>query len=236
MMRGLTVIESRHNPYFLTPHTVFQMQETGQDFVGVRRVSVHDVSQPVTLEISNAGLSLLFIWLPCLFEKLDLLSTSIEGKKDFKDIESRIRAIFILQRLVAEEEREYKEQEFALNRILTACPFHIPLPRKQELAKHELQSVDSILKRVQTDWETLKHTSVQGLQRSFIERPGRLEAHEDVWVLYVESRAYDVLLDSCPWSFNGIRLPWLKKRIVVVWREKTFDWDGSRKRSGGFSD
>lgn len=79
---------------------------------------------------------------------------------------------------------------------------------------------------MKANWEKLKNTSVKGFQHSFIERPGRLEQREDKWVLYVEERAYDILLDSLPWSYRQIRLPWLKKKISVIWRDKEeFDFE-----------
>ena len=60
----------------------------------------------------------------------------------------------------------------------------------------------------------------QKFQLNFIERPGRLEQREDKWVLYVEGRSYDMLLDFLPWSYRLVQLPWLEKRINVVWRDK----------------
>lgn len=176
--------------------------------------------EPEYIEVSNAGLCLLTLWLPRLFEMLNLISFNAEGNKDFKDLESRIRAIFILQRLVTDEKLEYKEQDLAFNRVLTACPFYVPLPRKVMLTEYETQTVESMLLGVKENWRQLKNTSVKGFQRSFIERPGKLEIHEDIWVLYVENRAYDLLLDALPWSYKEIRLPWLKKKIKVVWRDQ----------------
>lgn len=150
---------------------------------------------------------------------LGLLVVNDDNKKDFKDTETRIRAIFILQRLVTDEQREYKEQDLAFNRILIGCPFHVPLPKTLELTQNEIETAESMLTGVKANWDKMKNTSINGVQRSFIERPGKLEQLEDKWVLYVENRAYDILLDSLPWSYRQIRLPWLKKKISVVWRD-----------------
>lgn len=188
--------------------------------------ALKEAAQPEYIEVPNAGLCLLALWLPRLFDMLGLLETGADGKKDFKDTDTRIRAIFVLQRLVTDEKREYKEQELAFNRILAACPFSVPLPKTLELTDTELQTVESMLAGVKSNWNKLKGTSVKGFQRSFIERPGKLEQREDKWVLYVEERSYDILLDSLPWSYRRIRLPWLKKRMDVVWRDKEeFDFE-----------
>lgn len=185
--------------------------------------AIEDAVQPEYMEVPNAGLCLLALWLPRLFDMLGLLA---DDKKALKDTEARIRAIFILQRIVTEEVREYKEQELAFNRILTACPFHVPLPKTLELTENEIRTVASMLDGVKANWSKMANTSVKGFQRSFIERPGRLEQREEKWVLYVDNRAYDILLDSIPWSYRQIRLPWLKKKINVVWRDKEeFDFE-----------
>ena len=188
--------------------------------------TLKEAAQPEYIEVPNAGLCLLALWLPRLFDMLGLLETGADGKKDFKDTDARIRAIFVLQRLVTDEKREYKEQELAFNRILAACPFSVPLPKTLELTDTEIQTVESMLAGVKSNWDKLKGTSVKGFQRSFIERPGKLEQREDKWVLYVEERSYDILLDSLPWSYRRIRLPWLKKKINVIWRDKEeFDFE-----------
>ena len=181
---------------------------------------LEDVVQPEYIEVPNAGLCLLAIWFPRLFDMLGLLAADADGKKDFKDIETRIRAVFILQRLVTDEGREYEEHELAFNRILTGCPFQVPLPKTLNLTDNEIQTIESMIAGVKNNWDKLRNTSVKGFQYSFIERPGRLEQRVDKWVLYVENRAYDILLDSLPWSYRLVRLPWLKKRINVVWRDK----------------
>lgn len=187
---------------------------------------LEDAVQPEYIEVPNAGLCLLAIWFPRLFDMLGLLAANADGKKDFKDIGTRIRAVFILQRLVTDEVREYEEHELAFNRILTGCPFHVPLPKTLELTQNEIQTAESMLAGVKANWDKLKNTSIKGFQRSFIERPGRLEQREDKWVLYVENRGYDILLDSLPWSYRIIRLPWLRKKINVVWRDKEeFDFE-----------
>lgn len=182
-----------------------------------RPESLENVMQPEYIEVPNAGLCLLALWLPRLLAMLGLLN---EDKKDLKDAEARIRAIFILQRLATDHEKEYMEQELAFNRILTGCPFHIPLPKSLELTEYEIRNVEAMLSGVKANWNKLKATSVKTLQRSFIKRPGRMEQQEDKWVLHVEGQAYDLLLDSLPWSYSPIRLPWLKKKIQVAWRNK----------------
>ena len=184
---------------------------------------IEEAMQPEYISVTNAGLCLLTPWVIRLLSMLDLLT---EDKKDLKDMDARIRAIFILQRLVTAEQREYKESDLAFNRVLVACPFNVPLPKRLELTDKEIETVESMLAGVKANWSKMENTSIGGFQRSFIEREGQLEQRENKWVLTVEDKAYDILLDSLPWSYKMIRFPWLKKPISVSWRDKEeFDFD-----------
>ena len=175
------------------------------------------VGAPEYISVGNAGVVLLTPWFPRLFGMLGLLD---EEKKDFRDMESRIRAIFIIQRLVTYEEREYEEKELSFNRILVSCPFSEPLPVKMELTENELQTIEYMLDGVKNNWTKVQNISIKGFQTNFIERSGNLEQREDKWSLFVDPRAYDMLLDTLPWSYDRVRFPWLKKQIHVSWRTK----------------
>lgn len=183
----------------------------------IEEVDLESMPKPNYLPIGNAGLCLFAPWLLRLFGMLDLLN---EKKNEFKNIDAKVRAIFILQRLVTAEVRLYKETELAFNRLLVACPFNVPLPKNIELSQKEVETIESMLSGVKANWIKLKNTSVGGFQRSFIERDGFLEQQDKKWVLTVDNKAYDILLDSLPWSYKTIRLPWLKKPIYVKWRNK----------------
>ena len=200
-----------------------KINKTFTELLAELKVSENEVAeleeavQPDYIPVTNAGLCLFAPWIIRLFGMLELLS---EDRKDLKDMDARIRAIFILQRLVTAEQREYKESDLAFNRLLVACPFNVPIPKNLELTDKEIETVESMLAGVKANWPKMVNTSVGGFQRSFIERDGRLEQQEGKWVLTVENKAYDILLDSLPWSYKMIRLPWLKKPISVSWRDK----------------
>lgn len=172
---------------------------------------------PEFFPVGNAGLCLFSPWLVRLFGMLGYLD---EGKKKLKDTASKIRAVFLLQYLVYGEEREYRETELYFNRLLAGLSRHVPLPKRLSLTDEEKQTVNSMVAGVKANWPKLQDTSVEGFRRSFITRNGTLEQQEERWLLTVEKKTHDILLDSVPWSFRQIRLPWLKKYIQVIWNEK----------------
>ena len=175
------------------------------------------MSDPKIFFIDNAGLCLLSAWFLRLLSMLDYLN---EARKDIKDTKSRIRAIFLLQYLTCQEEKEYQETELVFNRLLVGLPMHIPLPKRLELTAEEKQIADSLLSAVKAHWSKMNGTSLKGFLQSFVTRTGRLEEQDEKWVLTVDDKAFDILLDSIPWGFRQIRLPWLKKYIQVKWHEK----------------
>lgn len=173
--------------------------------------------EPDYLFINNAGLCLLSPWLPRLFDRLGYLN---EEKKDFKDTTSRIRAVFVLQYLVCPEESNFSEVELTLNRILVSLRMNVPLPKQLSLTDEEKLSADSMVSAVKDYWPKMSGTSLKGFRQSFISRGGRLEQKDEKWMLTVDDKVYDVILDTVPWSFKQIRYTWLKKYIQVLWHEK----------------
>lgn len=169
------------------------------------------------LSVGNAGLCLLAPWFIRLFSMLGYLD---EERKKFRNTASKVRAVFLLQYLVCGEERDWREPELAFNRLLTALPGHVPLPRRLALTGEERQTADGMMAGVKANWPQMNGTSVQGFRYSFIARNGLMEQEEERWLLTVEEKAYDVLLDTVPWGFRQIRLPWLKKYVQVKWQEK----------------
>jgi hypothetical protein len=68
------------------------------------------------------------------------------------------------------------------------------------------------------NWQSLGNTSIAGLRESFLQREGRLLWNDDAWSLSVSAAAYDMLLDTLPWSLSAIRLGWMKQVLHVQWR------------------
>lgn len=168
------------------------------------------------VEVHNAGITLLNPYLPMLFHRLGYLNTEHKG---FKDEDSQIRAVFVLQYLVYGEQREYSELDLFLNKILVGLTDYIrPLPRKIELDEKEKEMVDNLLEAACQNWEKMSRTSMLAFRISFLQRKGVVSYTENVWNVRVEEKGYDILLDSVPWGFKIFMAPWMKNRIVVKWR------------------
>jgi hypothetical protein len=66
-------------------------------------------------------------------------------------------------------------------------------------------------------WKALKNTSIAGLRATFLARDGLLTQREEDWVLRVERKTLDVLLDRIPWGYSTVAMPWNNYVIHVEW-------------------
>jgi hypothetical protein len=81
-----------------------------------------------------------------------------------------------------------------------------------------VEVVEGLIRGMIQNWKSVGNTSVAGFRESFLQREGRLQLQQDAWHLLVEQRAFDLLLDSLPWSFATVRHPWMERVIYVEWR------------------
>jgi len=174
--------------------------------------AVPELRQGKPVYIANAGMVLLSPFFPVLFSKL---SVTEAGK--LPDKEAQIRAIFLLQYAVFGSQ-EFPEHELELNKLLTDFKTGVPIPRSFELSDEDKATVDSMLEGTLKHWGRLANTSIAGLREGFLQRDGRLEEQDDLILLTVEEKAYDMLLDNVPWNFRNVRYSWMKKGIQVKWR------------------
>ncbi|KAA6345988.1 hypothetical protein EZS27_005568 [termite gut metagenome] len=162
--------------------------------------------------IDNAGIALLLPYLPRLFSLLELTEAGT-----FKDRDAQVRAMFLIQYIVFEK-TEFPEYEMTLNKILTGFKTGIPIPHELELTEKEKETALTMMKSIMKHWEKLKNTSIAGLREGFLQRQGKLEVEDDFYILTVEEKSYDMLLDTVPWGFKTIKYTWMDKTLRVRWR------------------
>lgn len=163
------------------------------------------------LYLNNAGLVLLWSYLPRFFRTIGLVDA-----KDFINGEARERGLLMLQYLVSGK-TEFQEHELLLNKLFCGWPLPEPVTCKLDIRDHERAEVDTLLDAVIENWKSLRKTSRNGLREAFLQREGRLSRDEMGWQLKVNRVGVDVLLESLPWGIGLIRLPWMKDTIRVEW-------------------
>jgi len=171
------------------------------------------VKPAVGLEIAldNAGLVLLWPYLPELFRKLELL-----GKTADQPERPKLEAVLLLQQLVTGQPAA-PEQQLALNKLLCGVAQNMPVPRRLRRSKVWDAEIEGLLTAVIKHWSVLKDTSVFGMRSSFLQRDGLLSEAEQGWLLRVDRKVYDLLLEQLPWGIGMIQLSWMDKPLRVEW-------------------
>ena len=161
--------------------------------------------------IQNSGLILFSTFFPALFNELHFIN---DGK--FINKEMQVKALFLLYYLSTglSEAPEYTLQ---LNKILCGLDIEEPIPFSVELTALEKQEAEQLLQDIIIHWNVLKNSSVEALQGSFIMRDGLLSNVNEHWLLQVDRKGYDVLLDHIPWSWKTIKFNWMNTYIEVEW-------------------
>ncbi len=87
----------------------------------------------------------------------------------------------------------------------------------EKLSDEIKSECEELLGEVLRHWSKLKNTSAAALRETFLQRNGKLTEVENGWLLNVEQKGFDILLDSLPWGIGTIKLPWADYKLHVEW-------------------
>ena len=165
--------------------------------------------------VDNAGLVLLHPFLSALFQELGWADGMGFVQPNFHQ-----RAVLLTQYLVHPADI-FPEYQLRLNKLLCGYPLEDTLPlHPDEDAAREHEKAVQLLQNVLRQW-TLNgqpaNSSIQGLRDSWLRRRGKLVRREHYWVLQVEQKAFDVILNSLSWNTRMIQLPWMQEVLWVEW-------------------
>jgi hypothetical protein len=161
--------------------------------------------------VPNAGLVLLWPFLPAFFKKLKMW----EGKA-FASPADQQRAVLLSDFLVSGAS-EAEESDLLFNKFMLGYPLEESLPATFEPTPNEVAEGQDLLQSVRDHWGALGKTSVQGMQQSFLQREGRFRLEAEQGQLLVERKGVDVLLEKLPWSLGFVRLSWMDRPLYVEW-------------------
>jgi len=159
--------------------------------------------------VDHAGIVLLHPFLPLCLEGLGIARGT--------ELALRDRALGVLHYL-ATGERAAPEYELVLAKVLCGVPISEPVAAVT-LTDVETAEADALLEAAIRHWGALRSSGRDGLRHAFLMRPGKLSPEEGGdWLLRIEPRGADVLLDQLPWSLSMIQLPWMRRLLRVEWR------------------
>lgn len=164
------------------------------------------------VSISNAGMILCWPFFGRFFGALGLVE---QGK--FKGQQAEERAVQLLQYL-ATGLTTFEEWDLSLNKVLCGVPLNTPISPSIELTVEEEELVRKLINGTIFNWEKMRGTRLETFRETFFMREGMLYEKDNRWELFVERKAYDVLMDTMTWNISMINLSWMKKRLNVQWK------------------
>jgi hypothetical protein len=161
--------------------------------------------------IGNAGLVLLHPFLQSLFEHLGLTK-----ENRWIDTPSHYKAVLVSEFLVTGTD-EFEEFNLVLNKILCGIGLDEIIVTEMRISAEIRQECEDLLNGVITHWSVLRNTTIEGLRETFLQRSGKLSKTDDGWLLQVEQKSVDVLLNHLPWGIGIVKLPWMNEMLFVEW-------------------
>ncbi|MBQ0733530.1 contractile injection system tape measure protein [Aquimarina celericrescens] len=186
-----------------------QMQSTGRPTVIEKLQSQFEDTDFISIE--NAGLLLLWPFLPRFFENLGLME-----EKTFIDENAEHKAVCALQYLCDADESELFEGVLPLNKVLCDIPLEEPITFVM-LSEEEKEIANGLLHAVIKQGPHWKNLSLEGLRASYLRRQGSLRIQDSHWLLQVQKETHDITLQKLPWGCSTIKLPWMTRPMMVEW-------------------
>ncbi|MEP7377634.1 MAG: contractile injection system tape measure protein [Chitinophagaceae bacterium] len=161
--------------------------------------------------VKYAGVVIVFPFIKALFSETKLITDG-----EWTNAECRNQAIHLL-RYISTGQQETPEYDLVLEKLFCGVAIDEPVPRKITLTGNEIAEAHAVLRSVIEHWIVLKNTSIDALRATFLQRDGVIVKKDDGWLLQVERKTEDVLLESIPWGYSTISLPWNQYLIHVEW-------------------
>lgn len=158
--------------------------------------------------IENAGAVILAPFLPMLFNTIKWAKNGLLLKPH--------KAACLIQYIVTGN-TAMGEAELVLPKILSGLAPDELVNTDQKITAQQKKEVQELLVSVVAHWSILKNTSTEGLQQSFLQRQGKLVLTNNQWLLQVEQKSFDMLLQQLPWNINWLKLPWMKNVVITEW-------------------
>ena len=185
--------------------------KTNENLDGPFNSNIESPYSDEKLAVKNGGIVLLAPFLKSFFKELNLL------KEDtWKSREAAFKGVHLLK-FLSNGQIKTPEYTLVLEKILCGIAIDMPVPFDMVLEDKEIQEAESLMKAVIEHLKILKNTSIDGLRDAFLKRDGLLTKKENGWLLQVEQKTLDVLLDKIPWGYSTISLPWNSYLVFVEW-------------------
>ncbi|MEO0626052.1 MAG: contractile injection system tape measure protein [Bacteroidota bacterium] len=197
------------------PYSMKSKTEDSRDAT-VQDESEHNAERQKQIEekvyIGMAGLVILHPFLPTLFERLEWVKEDMWISEEIQTT-----AVHLLG-YAATGRQKFSEHELVMAKVLCGMELGFPLDSLHlPLSEDPNDQINILLDSILQHWSALGNSSVEALRDSFLQRNGVLQFMEESIQLQVERKTIDILIDQLPWGVGVIKLPWMKRKMIVNW-------------------
>ena len=164
------------------------------------------------LYVADAGLVILWPFLEPFFLRTGVLGPD----RRFVDEAAQLQAVALVEGLATADPAPL-EFHLPLAKLLCGRAFESDFVLERPLAPEQLAEADRLLAAVIDRTPVAHDLSIASFRAGFLARPGALGTRDGAWLLQVERRPHDAVLDRFPWSWGWIKLPWMPEPLRVDW-------------------
>jgi hypothetical protein len=175
--------------------------------------SAPDPADPDELSLEDGGLVILWPFFETLLSRLEFID---HRRRVFPHEEARNQAIALLSFLV-EGDPDPPEWRLALAKVLCGLSPLAPWRLEEPLQPEALVEGERLLEAVIAHGGLAEEMAPEDLRGLILRRPAVLTSRTGAWLLRVERRPEDALLERFPWGWSWIRLPWMDHPLQVEW-------------------
>ncbi len=164
--------------------------------------------------VSNAGLALVFAILPSILKSVGYL----DERGNFPSKATRIRAAHWLKQLARPAPVPENEDDDHLVGLLVGLKPEEVNQLEPPLTKEEIRMSNATLEAVLEAWSGMEQMGIDAFRQEWLLRTGDLEEQAPgYWILRLDPRATDHLLDRLPWPCDHFAASWTQTTIQVRW-------------------
>ena len=171
-------------------------------------------NQNQRVAVEDAGLVIVHPFFRMIFSRLNMLDENGE----FVSIKAKIRATKVLK-LLATGQTTMNDASLVLEKMICGVPLDYHIRKGFVPSDKELEEVGNLLKAVTSYWDPFMGTSIETLRGAYLLRKGTVEHDGQNWIVRVEGKSIDILMDTLPWGFNYIVTKWTEP-IIVDWQKE----------------
>lgn len=194
-----------------TSPPIHENQRNPDRHVAAANETVDGFGNSDRVETSSGGLALLATFLQRFVGRLGLVEVN-----RFVNPAAQHRAVGLLS-FLATGNLVPVEYLTTVEKVLCGMAIDEVLDFGEPVTDAEADECSTLLLAMIEHAGVLGDLSIEGLRGTFLLRPGVISAEDGVWVMRVERRPFDVVLDRLPWSFDWVTLPWMHSAMRVEW-------------------